>query len=135
MLNKPYLIAALTFLQISFTVKAQDNFKGKNGNLFQFASTRPSFAEGNLLVPKGKGQIEMGTAYTLFLNERQEITHPSLQIKYGVSNYFELRLSGSAMTVLSPDANITGIPPITFGLKVKMLDAKKNATGASFIGV
>ncbi len=38
------------------------------------------------------------------------------------------------MTMLSPDSSATGLPPITFGLKVKMLDAKKNATGASFIG-
>ena len=123
-------MVTVVFLQVT----AQDNFAGKAGNLKQFGSTRPSFAEGNLLVPKGKGQVEMGFLYNYYQEGKHEITHPSLQVKYGVSQYFELRLSSSAMTILSSDSSFSGLPPITFGLKVKMLGAKKNATGASFIG-
>jgi len=131
-IRNSFLLTAITILASG--ISAQDNFAGKAGNIYQFGSTRPSFAEGNLLVPKGKAQIETAVSYNYYQNNRHEMVHPSVQIKYGVSQYFELRLSSSAMTILSPDSSITGLPPITFGLKVKMLDAKKNATGASFIG-
>ena len=131
-LNRPLFSLLITFVVLR--VIAQDNFAGKAGNIIQFGSTRPSFAEGNLLVPKGKGQVEMGVSYNFYEQGTHEIIHPSLQVKYGVSQYFEFRLSSSAMTIYSSDSTLTGLPPITFGLKVKMLDAKKNSTGASFIG-
>ncbi len=115
-------------------VNAQDNFLGKHGNLIQFGSTRPSFAEGNLLVPKRKAQIEVSATHSYFEPNRHDIVHPNLQVKYGVSNYFELRLSSSAMTVYTPDSSLTGFPPITFGFKVKMFDARKNLPGSSFVG-
>lgn len=106
--------------------------------IFHFASTRPAFTEGALLVPKGKAQVELGMEYRNFRNV-QELQHPSFQLKYGVSNFFEFRVFGNAASYWhkgndSINSNATGLHPIAIGMKIKMIDAKRYAPASSFIG-
>lgn len=107
--------------------------------IFHFASTRPSFAEGILLVPVGKAQVETGISYNYYnkfggFGDIHIIQHPSLTLKYGISNYFEFRIDAQSYTIKNKDFSRTGLPPIFIGMKIKMIDAKRYAPGSSFIG-
>ncbi len=103
--------------------------------IYHFSSTRPSFSEGILLVPKGKSQIELGAAYSYFSGGYHQIQHPVFLLKYGISNYFEFRINGDVTTHKSDGyARLTGLHPIFIGMKIKMIDAKRYAPGSSFIG-
>lgn len=102
--------------------------------VFHFSSTRPAFSEGILLVPSGKAQVELGANYNYFKTNTHEIQHPVFFLKYGISNYFELRINGDASTYRNTGGRQTGLHPVFIGMKLKMLDAKRYAPGSSFIG-
>ncbi len=125
----------LIILFISIISYAQDSLtKPTEKTIFHFASTRPAFSEGILLVPTGKAQVEVGLAYNYFKGGLHEIQHPSFSLKYGISNYFEFRINGDATTYKYGDSIQTGFHPIYIGMKIKMIDAKRYAPGSSFIG-
>lgn len=105
----------------------------QDSTVFHFSSTRGSNAEGALLVPKGKAQVEVGVNYNYFKTVN-EIQHPSFLLKYGISNYFEFRINGDATTYKSDSYNQTGLHPIYISMKIKMIDAKKYAPASAFIG-
>ncbi len=125
-MRKAYLsfIILFTFIQ---QLHAQDT-------IVKFSSTRPSFAEGILLVPNGKAQVELGVNYSYFKGNDHEIQHPAFLLKYGISKYFEFRINGDATTYKSGDYRQSGLHPIYIGMKLKMIDAKRYAPGSSFIG-
>ena len=128
MRDKSFLV--LLFILTTNFIQAQDSL-----SVFHFASTRPAFTEGVLLVPSGKAQIELGTSYTYFKQDIHEIQHPSFVLKYGISKYFEMRVSGVSATYIYNSGNHkSGLFPIAIGLKLKMIDAKRYAPGSSFIG-
>lgn len=128
-------IAFLITLYCCNVILAQDSVSINKKGVFHFASTRPSFSEGALLVPKGKAQVEIGSSYAYFkVAETHTITHPTFHLKYGISKYFEFRINGEAVTYKAPYYSVTGLKPIYIGMKLKMLDAKKYAPGSSFIG-
>lgn len=123
-------LVLLLFILTTNFIQAQDSL-----SVFHFASTRPAFTEGVLLVPTGKAQVELGTSYTYFKQDIHEIQHPAFLLKYGISNYFELRVDGTSATYLYDDGyHKTGLFPIAIGMKIKMIDAKRYAPGSSFIG-
>ncbi|HUM52048.1 MAG TPA: transporter [Chitinophagales bacterium] len=121
------LLFVLTVLFLSKNAISQDTA------IFHFATTRGSNAEGNLLVPKGKAQVEVGVTYNYYKNYH-EIQAPNFLLKYGISNYFEFRINGDATTYKAETYKETGLHPIYLGMKIKMIDAKKYAPGSSFIG-
>ncbi len=123
----------LSLLLFATYIFAQETDSVKN-TVFHFASTRPSFSEGILLVPSGKAQVELGAAYSYFDGNTHEIHHPDFNLKYGISKYFELRINGDATTYKSGDSRQTGLHPVFIGVKLKMIDAKRYAPGSSFIG-
>ncbi len=123
-MKKNLLLSLL--LMTTFYVLAQDS-------VYHFASTRPTFYEGILLVPKGKAQIEFGAAYKNYTG-LHEIQHPAFFLKYGISSYFELRVHGDATTYKFSDSSASGLHPVYIGMKIKMIDAKRYAPGSSFIG-
>lgn len=131
---KKFFILFLT-LSVAAFAYAQDTLAAATKpSVYNFASTRPSFAEGVKLVPTGKAQVELGVAYNYFNPNSHEIHHPDFMLKYGISNYFELRINGDATTYKSGDFRQTGLHPVYIGVKLKMIDAKKYAPGSSFIG-
>lgn len=133
------ILSLCLFLCLFSTLKAQENIETstaeiKTNEVFHFASTRPSFSEGCLLVPKGKAQIEFGVDYKFYKDVMHEIQHPSFLLKYGISEYFEFRINGDATTYKYADSVKTGFHPLFIGMKIKMIDAKRYAPGASFTG-
>lgn len=128
----------LTLLSVLCTIiaaSAQDSVAtSSNNSIYHFASTRPSFAEGILLVPSGKAQVELGASYSYYQGNSHEIKHPIFALKYGISKYFEFRINGDATTYKTGSYHQTGLHPIYIGMKLKMIDAKKYAPGSSFIG-
>ena len=135
-MRKTIILAAVFFVTI--LSYAQDSITTISGNsdktVYHFSSTRPSFAEGILLVPSGKVQVELGAAYNYFNGNSHEIQHPNFFLKYGISKYFELRINGDATTYKSDTGTLTGLHPVFIGMKIKMIDAKRYAPGSSFIG-
>lgn len=128
------ILLFVAFSELFLPSFAQDTSAISTANdVYHFASTRPSFSEGILLVPKRKAQVELGASYSNYA-KLHEIKHPVFLLKYGISEYFELRINGDATTYKYPDSSATGLHPIFIGMKIKMIDAKKYAPGSSFIG-
>lgn len=131
---KKLFLLTIAFCAVSLSY-SQDSIPTKTEKtIFHFASSRPAFSEGALLVPTGKAQVEVGVAYNYFKGGAHEIQHPSFSLKYGISNYFEFRINGDATTYKNMDSSITGFHPIYIGMKIKMIDAKRYAPASSFIG-
>lgn len=129
------ILTLLSVLCTMLAASAQDSVAtSSNNTIYQFASTRPSFAEGILLVPSGKAQVEMGASYNYFKGNAHEIHHPTFFLKYGISKYFEFRINGDAATYKNSISSRTGFHPVYIGMKLKMIDAKRYAPGSSFIG-
>jgi hypothetical protein len=129
------ILTSLLLISIFLNSQAQDSISVSTTNsIYHFSSTRPSFAEGILLVPSGKAQVELGAAYQYFDGNSHEIKHPDFFLKYGISKYFEFRINGDATTYKNKFFDQTGFHPIFIGMKLKMIDAKRYAPGSSFIG-
>lgn len=132
------IILLSSFFLSIFNIKAQETPEAvattTTNEVFHFASTRPAFSEGALLVPTGKAQIEIGADYRYFKGNAHEITHPTFHLKYGISKYFEFRINGDATTYTSAAGTQTGLHPLFIGMKLKMIDAKHYAPASSFIG-
>lgn len=130
------ILTLFTVLCSIIVTYAQDSTTtSSNNTIYHFASTVPSFAEGILLVPSGKAQIEVGSTYSYYnVAKTYAFTHPNFLLKYGISKYFEFRINGDATTYKTGSYHQTGLHPIYIGMKLKMIDAKKYAPGSSFIG-
>lgn len=128
------IISCCIAIVLSSAIFAQDSLTIIKKEVFHFASTRPAFTEGALLVPTNKAQIEFCTQYSFFNSTTHAIEHPSFVIKYGISKFFEFRVNGTAATYINDSSRQTGLHPISIGLKLKMLNAKRYAPASSFIG-
>jgi len=91
---------------------------------------RPDQSNTPTIIPKGSLQVETG-----FMMERDNnnspgqtnFTYNNTLIKYGVNNFFELRLNAVYLgmhRVPSESPSATGFGPIALGFKIKLADAK-----------
>jgi hypothetical protein len=128
------LLLFILFTSTLFSDEIDSTALNIEKKVYHFASTRPAFSEGILLVPSGKAQVELGVGYNYFNGNAHEIQHPNFILKYGISKFFEFRINGDATTYKSGDSRQTGLHPVYIGMKLKMIDAKRYAPGSSFIG-
>lgn len=77
------------------------------------------------LTEKNHLQIEPYFVYEKY-NDLEIISHPSVQWKYGISDTFEVHLLTEFNSETSGTETISGISPVTFGLKVKLIKGKKH---------
>ncbi len=105
----------------------------QNDSLPPLSTDRPTYSIAPVIVPHNTFQIETGF---LFQNESTDFSDikdmyfGQTLFRYGLFNNFELRLSASyrQQTITAKetglDSTITGVNPISVGLKFKIFDGK-----------
>ena len=95
---------------------------------------RPDQTECPFTVPKNYIQAEIGFAYEKINKDEEGFLLPTLLIKYGVNDGFELRLITEIEQQKFADTKSTGLQPVTIGFKTKLTEEKNLLPLVSFIG-
>ncbi|HLE32423.1 MAG TPA: transporter [Bacteroidota bacterium] len=94
---------------------------------------RPDQTETASVVPHGRIQIESGFSFERANSAHSSFAHPSVLFKYGVRDFFEVRLV-SELTSDRIDRNLTtGLHPVAVGFKVRLLEEEGIAPKTSLI--
>ena len=122
-MNIKFLLSLFTF---SLFANAQ--------NLPSIQTDRPDLTECPFIVPINYFQFENGFVYQQTTENSSEIIAPSTLIKFGINNHFELRM------VLEYELNndfysrTSGINPVLFGFKSRLIEENGILPTTSFIG-
>ena len=95
---------------------------------------RPDQTESTSITPKGHLQIETGFFYERTGKESKSFSHPTVLWKYGIHENFEARIGTEFISEIAYSDKKSGIPPLTFGFKVKLADEKVFFPKISFLG-
>jgi len=95
---------------------------------------RPDQTECPFIVPEKYIQIENGFLIENVSEREQAFSYPSLLLKYGVNDKFELRLISELISVKLGTDVYTGISPLTIGFKTILCKEKGIIPLTSFIG-
>lgn len=89
-------------------------------------SDRPSESQTVALTPKGYFQAEIGYRKDQQRRSDYKIFHPRAQLKYGLSDRFEVRaeLTGQTERLFSKNEFNYGLQPVELGFKAKLLEQK-----------
>jgi len=108
----------------------------------EIVTDRPDQTEAPVLVPKGGLQVETGFIFERDREkdlEQKNFTYNTTLVKYGVNDYFELRLiseflGSEAKVAEDPVSKVNGFSPLALGVKIKLNDEKGFWPQAAFIG-
>jgi hypothetical protein len=108
----------------------------------EIVTDRPDQTEAPSLVPKGGLQVETGFVFEKDREEDVDVTnftYNTTLIKYGVSEFLELRLiteylGEKAKVAENPTSKIQGFSPFAVGVKIKVAEEKGFWPQAAFIG-
>lgn len=108
----------------------------------EIVTDRPDQTEAPVLVPKGALQVETGFIFEKDRDhdvEQKNFTFNTTLVKFGVNEYFELRLISEflgeqAKVAENPTSKINGFSPLAVGVKIKLNDEKGFWPQAAFIG-
>ena len=95
---------------------------------------RPDQTESPFTVPKKHLQIETGVAFEKIDGENNSYTYPTVLLKYGVNDIFELRLIPEYVTSHIQTVKYSGFTPLTVGFKTRLAEEKGILPMLSFIG-
>ncbi len=95
---------------------------------------RPDQTESPVTVPKKHFQIETGISFEKIDGESNSYTYPTILLKYGINDVFELRLIPEYVTSHIQSLKYSGITPVTVGFKVKLAEEKGILPMLSFLG-
>ncbi len=95
---------------------------------------RPDQTETPFTVPQKFIQLETGFLLEKNKNGDQSCTYPSILWKYGFSPRSELRLITEYSSFRNTLIKQSGIPPLTFGLKTRLVDENGCLPAISIIG-
>ncbi len=95
---------------------------------------RPDQTECPFITPSKYFQLETGIVIENTNSELKNYSHPTMLLKYGINEKFELRLITELVTVKNRDYSTTGINPITVGIKTSLLEEIGLIPKISFIG-
>lgn len=113
------------FLLLPFTfLNAQESIQ----------TDRPDQTESPAITPKNYLQVETGFFYEKVDRNTQNFSHPTVLLKYGINENFELRLSSEFNSEKTGIYKQSGTPPLSFGFKAKLTDENKYLPKISFIG-
>lgn len=108
----------------------------------EIVTDRPDQTEAPVLVPRGGLQVETGFVFEKDREEDVDVTnfaYNTTLIKYGVNEFFELRLiteylGENAKVAENPTSKIQGFSPLALGVKIKVADEKGFWPQTAFIG-
>lgn len=118
----PFIILLILF---QFICNAQD--------LPSIQTDRPDQTECPFITPEGYLQIENGFSYEKIDNNSNGIVAPTILTKFGITDYFELRLITEFVINQENSTTFSGINPILFGFKTKLLKEKGIIPNTSLI--
>ncbi len=95
---------------------------------------RPDQTESPFTVPKKHFQIETGVSFERIDGENKLYTYPTILVKYGINENFELRLIPEYVTSHTQSTKYSGITPVTVGFKVRLAEEKGILPMLSFLG-
>ncbi len=95
---------------------------------------RPDQTESPFTVPKKHLQIETGVSFEKIDGENNSYTYPTVLLKYGVNDIFELRLIPEYVTSHIQNVKYSGLTPLTVGFKARLAEEKGILPVLSFIG-
>jgi len=95
---------------------------------------RPDQTESPYIVPKNYIQVENGLLFEKQNKNVSTFEHPSTLWKFGLNDRLEFRLITQFISIKENDSVITGLSPVTFGFKTKLLEEKGWLPMTSFIG-
>ncbi|MEO6489870.1 MAG: transporter [Ferruginibacter sp.] len=95
---------------------------------------RPDQTECVATVPKKYVQVETGFVYEDLGSKSSSTLMPTILLKYGVTDRFELRVITEVERVKQDSKQNTGINPVKIGFKTKLLEEKNILPAISFLG-
>lgn len=100
----------------------------------QIQTDRPDQTESPSIVPAKHFQVETGFNYEKTDDLMKTLLLPTVLWKYGVNDNYELRL----ITEITKDKfgknDVTGLSPVTVGIKAKLVEEKGIIPDISFVG-
>src|SRR5438093_7206400 len=100
----------------------------------EIITDRPDQTESPFTVPVKHFQTETGFVFEKADAQTHSFVYPTILFKYGVNNFFELRLITDFSNTKSENERITGINPVIIGFKINITQEKGIIPTTSFIG-
>lgn len=116
----------LLFLIIFFSAQSQE--------INPIQADRPDQTETPFIVPTGMFQVETGFLYQKNDKSSTDYLAPTVLMKYGINENFELRLITDLAFDQLNNEEFSGLKPLTIGFKVKIMEEKGILPKTSFIG-
>ncbi|MBC7641539.1 MAG: transporter [Flavobacterium sp.] len=116
----------LSILVFSLSANAQ--------NLTSIQTDRPDLTECPFIVPINYFQLENGFVYQQTNENNTTIVAPSILIKFGINNHFELRMVIEYELNNNYYSRASGINPVLFGFKSRLIEENGILPTTSFIG-
>ena len=95
---------------------------------------RPDQTESPSVVPHDHFQFESGFAFERASSTVSSIVYPSVLFKYGMRDFVEVRLILELTSLEVSNNTVSGLNPVTAGIKVRMLDENGIIPMTSFLG-
>lgn len=106
---------------------------GNAQELPSIQTDRPDQTECPFITPKGYLQFENGFSYEKVNENAKGIVAPTILTKFGITNYFELRLITEFVISQENSTTLSGINPVLFGFKTRLLQEKGIIPNTSII--
>ena len=107
---------------------------GHSQNFPSIQTDRPDQTECPFIVPTNYLQMENGFSYQKTDDNNSEIITPTVLLKYGINDHFELRMISEFVLNKQNSDQISGINPMLFGFKSRLFEEKGIKPLTSFIG-
>ena len=120
-MKKLFIVLFFNFLLFS---KAQETIQ----------TDRPDQTESPSITPRNHLQIETGLLYEKQNRDAASFLHPTILWKYGLNDHVEIRLETEFLTQKDGVKSSTGLAPLTFGFKTKLVEEHKSLPNISFLG-
>ncbi len=114
-MNKALLII-LFFMSVNAKVFAQD--------LPSIQTDRPDQTECPFITPRHYFQLENGFSYEKNTANSELIVAPTVLTRFGINNYFELRLITEYVISKENSSTYHGFNPVLIGFKTRLLEEK-----------
>jgi Putative MetA-pathway of phenol degradation len=107
---------------------------GYSQDLPSIQTDRPDQTECPFIVPTNYLQMENGFSYQKTNDNSSEIIAPTILVKYGINDHFELRMISEYILNKHNSNQNSGINPVLFGFKSRLFEEKGILPLTSFIG-
>ena len=106
----------IVFIAVNTSLLGQD--------LPSIQTDRPDQTECPFITPRSYFQFENGFSYEKNTSDSEVFVTPTVLTRFGINNYFELRLITEYVISKENSTSYSGINPVLIGFKTKLLEEK-----------